>query len=89
MASAVPATWALGELEQALVAQGAKVRRIANLSEATANEFCILAAAFESPLCRAFSGSKTLLRRRKRSRFASHKAKSIPAAYTAARFALQ
>ncbi len=48
VASSVPAKWAAGELQRALEAKGATVRRSTKLSEAAAGELCIVAAGRDS-----------------------------------------
>src|SRR5258706_1390713 len=50
LATAMPPTWALGELKTALEGQGAIVRIIAKVAEATAREFCVVVAGMKSPL---------------------------------------
>ena len=53
VASASPSTWALGELKAALEAQGATVRLIAKLADATVTEFCVVVAGMTSPVAQA------------------------------------
>jgi len=50
LAAAAPPTWALGELQTALTAQGSKVRRIARLADAAVQEFCVIVGGMTSPL---------------------------------------
>src|ERR1017187_1322467 len=50
LATALPPTWAVGELKTALEGQGATVRIIAKVTEATAKEFCVVVAGMNSPL---------------------------------------
>src|SRR5260370_20134141 len=50
LATAAPPRWALGELKSALEGQGATVRIIAKVAEATAREFCVVVAGMNSPL---------------------------------------
>src|SRR5258707_9211097 len=50
LATAIPPRWAVGELKTALEAQGATVRVIAKVAEATAREFCVVVAGMNSPL---------------------------------------
>ncbi len=52
VAASVPGGWALGQLEAALTAQGATVRRVATLADTTAAEFCVLAGGASAPLAR-------------------------------------
>jgi hypothetical protein len=59
LATAVPPTWAAGELKTALESQGATVRIISKVAEATANEFCVVVAGMNSPL------AQTIIRRQK------------------------
>ncbi len=59
VAAAVPPTWALSELEAALAAQGATVRRIAKIADAAREEFCVVAAGVSSPV------AQTVLRQQK------------------------
>lgn len=59
LATAVPPKWALGELKTALEGQGATVRVIAKVAEATAREFCVVVAGMNSPL------AQTIVRRQK------------------------
>jgi len=59
VASAVPPTWALGELKAALEAHGAMVRVVAKIADAAAKQFCVVASGMNSPL------AKMLLRQRK------------------------
>jgi hypothetical protein len=63
LASAVPPQWALGELETALKAQGATVRRVAKLTDATTKEFCVVAAGMNATLARRVCGSLSHRRR--------------------------
>jgi hypothetical protein len=53
LAHAVPTRWAIGELETALKGQGATVRRVAKLAEATAREFRVVAAGLNAPLAQS------------------------------------
>src|ERR1017187_7693247 len=53
LATALPPTWAAGELKAALEGQGATVRIIAKVAEATAKEFCVVVAGMNSPLAQA------------------------------------
>lgn len=48
LATAVPSRWAMGELKTALEGQGATVRIIRKVSEATAKEFCVVVAGINS-----------------------------------------
>ena len=50
VASAVPPTWALGELKKALEAQGATVRIVTRITDAATKEFCVLVGGMNSPL---------------------------------------
>jgi hypothetical protein len=59
LARAVPPQWAMGELETALQGQGATVRRVTKLAEATAREFCVVVAGLNAPL------AQSLLQQRK------------------------
>lgn len=59
LATAVPPTWAVGELKTALEGQGATVRIIAKVAEATAREFCVVVAGMNSPL------AQTIIRQQK------------------------
>src|SRR6266446_1161449 len=59
LATAVPPRWALGELKTALEDQGAIVRIIGKVAEATAREFCVVVAGMNSPL------AQTIVRRQK------------------------
>ncbi len=59
VASAVPPTWALGELKAGLEKQGATVRVVARIADAQATEFCVLAGGVNSP------AAQTILRQRK------------------------
>ena len=53
VASAVPPTWAIGELKKAMEEQGSKVRIIQNISETKENEFCILISGMNAPLAKS------------------------------------
>ncbi len=53
IATSAPPAWALGELEAALIAQGATVRRIGRVAESATTEFCVLATGLGSPLAQA------------------------------------
>ncbi len=53
LAMAIPPRWALGELKTALEGQGATVRIIAKVAEATAREFCVVVAGMNSPLAQS------------------------------------
>lgn len=59
LASAAPPAWAVGELKTALEGQGATVRIITKVAEATADEFCVVVAGMNSPL------AQTIVRRQK------------------------
>src|SRR5260370_16841946 len=59
LATAIPPKWALGELKTALEGQGATVRIIAKVAEATAKEFCVVAPAMNSPLPPTLSSTPT------------------------------
>jgi hypothetical protein len=59
LAAAAPPTWAVGELKAALESQGATVRIIAKVAEATAGEFCVVVAGMNLPL------AQTIIRRQK------------------------
>lgn len=50
VASAVPPTWALGELKAALEAQGTTVRVVTRISDAAAKEFCVVASGMKASL---------------------------------------
>jgi hypothetical protein len=58
VAKAAPPTWALGELKTALEAQGATVRVVTKVADATAKEFCVIIAGMKSGL------AETILRQR-------------------------
>src|ERR1035441_5365746 len=47
LATALPPTWAADELKTALEGQGATVRILAKVAEATAKEFCVLVAGID------------------------------------------
>lgn len=49
LATAMPPTWALGELKAALEGQGASVRVITKVVDATAKEFCVVVSGMNSP----------------------------------------
>jgi hypothetical protein len=53
LATAIPPTWAAGELKTALEGQGATVRIIAKVADATAKEFCVVVAGMNSPLAQS------------------------------------
>lgn len=53
VATAVPPTWALGELKGALEAQGATVRLVGRIADASSAEFCVVAAGLQSRLARS------------------------------------
>jgi hypothetical protein len=52
VASAVPPTWALGELKAALTAQGASVRMLTSLADARPEELCVVVGGMTSSLAR-------------------------------------
>ena len=60
LANAVPPQWALGELEAALKAQGAAVRHVTKLADATAKEFCVVAAGMNAPLAQSMLKQKKI-----------------------------
>lgn len=60
LASAVPPQWALGELETALKAQGAAVRRIGRIADASPEEFCVLVSAMNSPMAKNVFAAKKI-----------------------------
>ena len=53
LATAIPPTWALGELKAALAGQGATVRVIGKLADATAKEFCVVVSGMNAPFAQA------------------------------------
>ena len=59
LATAIAPTWAVGELKTALEGQGATVRIITKVAEATAREFCVVVAGMNSPL------AQTIVRRQR------------------------
>jgi hypothetical protein len=50
VAAEEPPLWAIDQLQAALVANGASIRRLSGVSQARRNEFCIVAAWTHSPL---------------------------------------
>ena len=50
IASAIPPTWALGELKAALEAQGSKVRMVSQISDTKEKEFCVVASGMQTSL---------------------------------------
>jgi hypothetical protein len=60
IASSGPATWALGELRATLAGQGAKVRVVARLADARADEFCVMASGMNAPMARAILGRSNI-----------------------------
>jgi hypothetical protein len=50
VAAEEPSLWALDQLQAALVANGASIRRLSGVAQVRRNEFCIVAAWTHSPL---------------------------------------
>ena len=85
VASSAPAKWAAGELQRALEAKGAAVRRCAKISEAAAGEFCIAAAGPASTLVRDNPALAALPQARESLAIASVKASNRQALVAAGR----
>jgi hypothetical protein len=60
VASAVPPTWALGELKAALEVQGAKVSIVAQIADAEKKEFCIVASGMKTLFAQKILTRQTL-----------------------------
>jgi hypothetical protein len=60
LVASVPAVWAMGELERALVSQGAVVRRVAACADSAPDEFCVVIAGMSSPPARESLQSRGL-----------------------------
>jgi hypothetical protein len=50
VASAVPPTWALGELKTAIEKQGVSVRVVTRMADVREKEFCVIASGMSAPL---------------------------------------
>ena len=61
LANAVPPQWALGELKTALAGQGATVRVVTSLTEAKAEEFCVVVGAMNSPVAKKVFAAKKII----------------------------
>ncbi len=60
LAKAVPPTWALGELQRALEAQGSAVRLVARLADVAAQEFAVVVSSMSAPFAQTILASKKI-----------------------------
>ncbi|MFC1764673.1 hypothetical protein ACFL6U_21715 [Planctomycetota bacterium] len=60
VATAVPPTWALGELRKVIESQGATVRVVARLADATEKEFCVIVSGMNSPLAKSIINQRNI-----------------------------